>query len=740
MIEKELNMKTVLTILLVISVTFAVGDSDRGITSAGGDDVLQVNPYGDIETNETSLEKRVLTHERPKAYTSLVDSVFFKIALRPGEWYAVYVDVPAGTLGTYSGPDYSGIDSLLIPWIESAPTFLQDQLRLNLEGLSTYMAEYYDIMLSEADPLWLDELFYCLANMAPFILEQAEMSYLLLENVQYMYMADSFLNYVEIVDYGTPGGPDHYSTTRYATTDSNLATFETIEIDRDIYYKHVMFPKTSDEQPAYIYPITGDMVDPWSGEFWRSYFWDVADTVGDFECWALGDSLMTTDYLWKGRFNNITDNGALGIAMQWIENCLVFDSDAERPVQPVRIYAKHKGRCGEHSDMRTAACRTGLIPCVNTESISTDHVWNEFYNGYRWSALDGGNVDNSWLYADGWGKNFGTVYHHTSKSWHDPVTQRYSHEIATIDITVRDNILKPIDGAQVLVAMEAWTYGDTLIYYDCILHTDSRGQCRTLVGDERKFFYRAETAIGMHPGPGYVNSLVTNTLDGENYNRFITISNNLAYYSWSEETPVEEPAGYLGARIRPLGEFIKYTAPFMDIDCDFIEWVEGDAYGFSIIALSDSQFAYFSDDTAFQALALLDECDYGSIEAPVGNSPHWLVIANYNNVANTLVGELAVMLHDSSTSVDESEKPEAIALNIYPNPFNSALSIDITGFGDDIRLEIFDISGRLVDIIQPDPQLDRIVWRPSETTATGVYWVRACSGDMQKTVKAVYLK
>jgi len=745
-------MRVWMTLMLLTVLALVTFADQRGITMRTRDERLQIGDAAEILDEGTLQPDNIVTYKRSEVFTTTLDSVFVKVVLRPGEWQAIYVDADAGTLG-YTAPVWDDIDSLLSPWILSAPQFLQDQLRVNLAGISHYMAEYYDLMLSEADPLWLDELYYCLANLAPEILEMAEMYYLLPLNVQYCYMADTFLNYVELVDYGTPGGPDHYTTAHYYTTDTNLVTFSTVEIDPEIYYLHVMFPKISDEQPAYIYPVTGDIVDPWSGEFWRSYFWDIADTTGDFECWALGDSLMATDCLWKGRQNNITDNGAIGIMSQWIANCLIFDSDAERPVQPVRIYAKHKGRCGEHSDMRVAASRVGLIPCVCIEAISSDHVWNEFYNGYRWSHCEFGNIDNSFMYQDGWGKEFGTVYRHDGKSWHTPVTERYSHALSTINMLIRDALFRPIDGANAVIAMENWIYGDTALYYDVMMHTNSRGECYTVVGNAHQMFWRAESDIGTNPAPGYVDNLVTLPLGGTNYSRHKTIAATLPDYTWTEEIPTTTPDAWLGARIQPVGEFIKYDAPFMSIDAKFLRWVEDDAYGFTMAAITDSQFALFEAGSTLKVLAIADQCDYGAIETPIGDTPHWLVISNKGNIRNTLVGNLAVMIHDSSTGIVVVDRPDEISLSLYPNPFNGAVTISlnvIPGLTRNPEIEIFDINGRIVAEIPANgsesakPSSTNTSgayrWQPAPALPSGVYLIRARFGGCETSRRVVYLK
>ncbi len=108
------------------------------------------------------------------------------------------------------------------------------------------------------------------------------------------------------------------------------------------------------------------------------------------------------------------------------------------------------------------------------------------------------------------------------------------------------------------------------------------------------------------------------------------------------------------------------------------------------------------------------------------------------------------------TSVEEQpDLPKKIGISAYPNPFNSAVTISFDGVGDGspvpIDIDIYDLSGRKVDVIarrvQPDeaisyhnekdchglrPRNDNasaVIWRPEPSLPSGVYLVRACFGQ-----------
>ena len=114
-------------------------------------------------------------------------------------------------------------------------------------------------------------------------------------------------------------------------------------------------------------------------------------------------------------------------------------------------------------------------------------------------------------------------------------------------------------------------------------------------------------------------------------------------------------------------------------------------------------------------------------------------------------------------------RPEDIAISVYPNPFNSAVSIMVeqtflsvqngqTGMSDLPIVEIFDINGRMVAEIPANgavgayrirpkngstrltPTNSEYVWTPDESLGSGVYLVRAWVADNYITKNIIYLK
>jgi len=168
----------------------------------------------------------------------------------------------------------------------------------------------------------------------------------------------------------------------------------------------------------------------------------------------LRDALAGVPTLWNGTKNSFTNNGAVGVVTKWILDVMEFGSGNERPTQPVRIYALHLGRCGEHEDITCAAARACLIPCIGAEDIAEDHVWNEFWYDGAWHQWEPVNV-----YVDfpesygGWGKKFPAVsaWRGDDSAWTE--TAIYT-QVATLRISVVDRNGVPVEGASVWLGGE----------------------------------------------------------------------------------------------------------------------------------------------------------------------------------------------------------------------------------------------------------------------------------------------
>ncbi len=92
--------------------------------------------------------------------------------------------------------------------------------------------------------------------------------------------------------------------------------------------------------------------------------------------------------------------------------------------------------------------------------------------------------------------------------------------------------------------------------------------------------------------------------------------------------------------------------------------------------------------------------------------------------------------------ITESERavPEVLSIRAYPNPFNSALSIEAP---PGTKVQIYDVRGKLITGIEGnETRRDKTVvtWNPSAETVSGVYFIRAINGERTGVTKAVYVK
>ncbi|MBW6514553.1 MAG: transglutaminase-like domain-containing protein, partial [Candidatus Syntrophosphaera sp.] len=420
---------------------------------------------------------------------------------------------------TQSGEYYSSLGDLLpetLAAVAKAPGWIRPELHTTLNQLAPDRQLLFAELINNTLDPYVDEVAFCVATASPqYLNSDFAMPELFTENAQRMYSADTELQYVEIVDTGSSVTDGYYySTTRYWKKDAS-GQLQQVTVPMEVYYWYLVNPKITDEIQAYIDPAivenntthSNNIAPPPVGKFWRSYIYDFEEAGYP----VLSDTLA----LCQTVFNR---DGSPGDAVRgiiwWINQNMSFTSNAERPHQPVRIFEKRIGRCGEYADLTSAVARTALIPCTNISSISTDHTWNEFWDeGWvSWEPVNG-YLNNPLVYENGWGKVFGSVFEERSDGLFSPVTDRYSEGLATINIQVVDQNMQPVDAARVVLAIF-----ETSPRFDCEQYTDNNGMVSFTVGENRDYRARAETFFGLYPAnPGTYAQLVSNSEDGETY-------------------------------------------------------------------------------------------------------------------------------------------------------------------------------------------------------------------------------
>ncbi len=405
-----------------------------------------------------------------------------------------------------------------------APDWLRDDLTDNFAAMDIAFQDIYaDMILNPTDIRFTDEIAFCVAQIGVTNLQDLDfIPDLLEENAFYIYEHDQYLDYVRIVDVGTPGVDDNYYTTTFYMVDE-AGTPTEYELDMEKYYWFIVHPKIEDEWAYYIDPAAeGDIpAAPPTGVFWRDWMFTHTEPITgtDEDYPILRDQFTGVNVLWAGG-----NDGAIGTLHQWIAATLSFTSGAERPHQPVRIYTLHVGRCGEYQDYTTAISRACLIPCINTEAISEDHVWNEFWDRrwVHWEPVNG-YVDIPLTYEDGWGKVFSGVVNVRGDGYAWDVIDRYSSGSCVVNVNVLDADGYPVDGAQVLLKNAG--YPGTWNFTNCT------GGTSLIFGDSLPLKGKINWLGNKYPDGAAWFDIHAETVDGETYTWDVTLPYNLPQFN-----------------------------------------------------------------------------------------------------------------------------------------------------------------------------------------------------------------
>jgi hypothetical protein len=97
----------------------------------------------------------------------------------------------------------------------------------------------------------------------------------------------------------------------------------------------------------------------------------------------------------------------------------------------------------------------------------------------------------------------------------------------------------------------------------------------------------------------------------------------------------------------------------------------------------------------------------------------------------------SVLISFSTAGIGDkgSSVPEKLSAKIGPNPFNGAVSINVSRASE---LEFFDLSGRLVD--RASTENGKYVWHPNAFIQSGVYLVKIKSGEETITKNVIYIR
>jgi len=380
----------------------------------------------------------------------IVSMITKDIEVPAGSDYYIKFDAQNLTLvGKDILPATSGLPDTVIAAIAKAPHWIQEALTRQFHNLSD--PEPYAAVLLNASKQFADEIAFSIACCPGGKVPPAE---LLKENAEYLYENDQWIGYADIIDYDDGTG-NYFSTIRYRILDNGTDQYFTLP--PEVYYWYVVHPK-----------LTMAEIDDTYGVVWREYLSD----HNDLGYPLLKEKLSNIQYLWdntsyyQGAYRLWTPSirehpTAIEAVSYWVGKTVPNPATGDRPGKPSIIAHEHNGWCGELQAIATAAQRAALIPSIPACNVGEDHVWREFYErGWHendnWWSDTGGAVDEPDVYAYGWGKNMSAIYNWRGDDTISDDTERYIHpqDRITVNFTVKDSFLQPVDGARVIVLVK----------------------------------------------------------------------------------------------------------------------------------------------------------------------------------------------------------------------------------------------------------------------------------------------
>jgi hypothetical protein len=654
--------------------------------------------------------------------------------------------IPFGSMGVLSPEGKQAV--------AKAPSWMQAELTAVLSALDPAQQTLWANLILDTEDPFVDEIAFCIANASvPYLNSEVALPQLFTENAFYIYDIDSQLDYVEVLDFGSAAaGGDYYSTTRYFKKDANGQTLQ-VTVPKELYYWYIVHPKLSDEIAAYIDPAIvesnsthyNNIADPPLGKFWRQYIFNLDQ--GDYP--VLADTLSQCQTLFN---RDGSGNDAIRAIQWWINQNMSFTSNSERPHQPVRIITKRIGRCGEYADLTSAIARLALIPCTSILSVSTDHVWNEFWDEdwVAWEPVNG-YINNPLVYENGWGKVFGSVFEIRSDGLFTPVTDRYSEESALIQIQVVDNDSQPVDGARVVLAIL-----DNGNRFDCEQYTDNSGIASFIVGEGRNYRARVESDFGIYPdNPGTYTQLIENAEDGQTYQYILTIDAAMPIPMPTEVNPPEDPMDdhRIAVSFQSPGYYVSSITLWDDI---------------SNLGPRPSNHRYMADpsDAAFMVMdadsiifwQLLGEgsasnyispANGGSalFDIPIGQN--WYVFMDNSHRHRNSVKLSGGMIYEryGTENQDAHATPPAFKLlSRYPNPFKQSVQLSLELIKESpLQVDIFNLKGQLVNSWTTSLRHKghtEILWngrsKSGNKLASGIYFIKISDGVHTQACKVVF--
>lgn len=366
------------------------------------------------------------------------------------------------------------------------------------------IVEAYALEILRAEPRYRDEMAWCIARTPTEVLRTMYVNGdadLFLVNAEALYRMADALEYVALTDSGGIGGCRLRTGSGWHS------------VRPEDYYRFVVHPRILFEVPARVnagYWTAPRDTTALSQEEWLNH--EPEDLFG-----SSSEHVFWRDFLPV----DSTDGGVLRESMEQastyeeaVARLCNFQSHSQpngrmsfgyatNDLQPMVIYEKAYGSCGEQSILQTALCRTFLIPAYVVGCRGEDHQWAHYLHpeSGRWDHWDINygirGIGGIWVSGEGvdhHGKTISTITAFGPDNTVWPVTgsaiaspgsgympgdSGYTRT-AQVEITVQDPSGRPVEGAMVL-ARSHWENANAVTQFE---YTDGSGTCSFLLGWE----------------------------------------------------------------------------------------------------------------------------------------------------------------------------------------------------------------------------------------------------------------
>jgi hypothetical protein len=579
-------------------------------------------------------------------------------------------------------------------------------------------------------------------------------------NARYLYKNDSLLSYVDIIDYGSPGDDNYYSTVRYRALEKGDTVY--YELPPKFYYMYIIHPELSDESPrmdSYVY-----------NRFWRDYLFYAADSGYP----VLSEKLQGVKILWDvadtaqvyqaGRSFDSTDC-ALNIIGNWASETVPELAAGNRPIQPNVITHEHNGNCGEDQDVLQAAARAALVPAVATMDIAEDHVWCEFYyKGWHEYQIDRGHgvthindfrtsYDRDVTGNPG-GKEVSSIWDWRSDGFGWTVSERYSRS-CSLEVWVYDIDGVPVDGARLLVYAESSQWGGGLTTTG---FTDASGRCDFSLGNRRDFYIHISSPIGNYPaGADEIVQIISGSQDGAYYYKTFYLPGSIQPPSLRLISPSDSEYacrlnvgvnasslfehGYARARRKTLD-----PAPFYHTYSD-----KKTPGTIDLFICDETNYASYLTGSEFESPVIGDNITDESISFITPHLGKWyLVVSNEDMLTTTKSVDVSLRLYKNPEfGVEEEELARRFNFeSVTPNPFMKSTTIKYE-IPANLRAHIgvYDVSGRLIRTLVDESQRPghyKVIWDGKDArdriVPSGIYFARLVAEGYEATKRMVLMK